>query len=99
MKLTELRNRIDAVDLEIAELIARRTQLAREVGLLKTRAGLPVVDRHREIQVVERACDAAPDTDTRLSIRRVFTRIIEESRRIQKKVLESRIVKTKENVR
>ena len=51
-RLAELRGRIRAVDAELLALVARRLQLAREVGEAKRAAGLPVRNFGTEAEVL-----------------------------------------------
>lgn len=53
-QLAELRARIAAVDAELLALVARRLELAREVGDAKRGAGLPVRSFGTEAEVLER---------------------------------------------
>jgi len=48
MRLEESRRIIDEIDSEIVALLNRRASICRRIGELKTRAGLPVLDRDRE---------------------------------------------------
>ncbi|MEX2527487.1 MAG: chorismate mutase [Gemmatimonadota bacterium] len=57
--LPELRNRIDALDEELLELLGRRVSLCRALGQLKTEEGRPVLDPQREAQVVASAARRA----------------------------------------
>ncbi len=54
-KIEDLRRRIDQIDEEIIKLITKRLELCREIGELKKAYNIPVVDRRREQQVLERA--------------------------------------------
>lgn len=55
----ELRKRIDRIDREILELLARRVEVAKKIGELKREAGLPIADHEREREVVERGIKLA----------------------------------------
>jgi chorismate mutase/prephenate dehydrogenase len=57
MTLDELRRRLDAIDRELLELVARRQALAAEVAEEKRRSGAPVRDfaREREVIIAARA--------------------------------------------
>ena len=59
--LAALRERVEAVDAEIVLLLARRLELAREVGAHKHAAGLATLDVKREAVVLRRACALARD--------------------------------------
>ena len=52
-ELQVLRAEIQDIDSEILDLIARRAEVANEIGLVKDREGMPVRDRAREKRVIE----------------------------------------------
>ena len=81
--LAPLRARIDDVDSKILALVGERVKLAIEVGEVKRRHDLPVFDPEREKRLIERlvARKEAP-LDAEL-VRRLFERVIAESRRIE----------------
>ncbi|AGX87015.1 prephenate dehydratase [Candidatus Symbiobacter mobilis] len=54
MRLTELRNQIDAIDRDLLTLLNRRATLALEVGHLKRETGASVFHPDRERQVLDR---------------------------------------------
>ena len=62
-KLEELRERIGELDREIVARAAERIALAREAGELKRRADQPVSDYAQERAVLERARDAATQSN------------------------------------
>lgn len=79
-----LRVEIGAVDQQLVELLARRVELARQVGEAKRRAGLAVLDPAREAAVVRRAgalARAAGVDDE--DVRYIFWHVIGLSRRAQ----------------
>ena len=60
MKPTELkgfREKIDAVDDQIVELLAERASYVKEVGKRKKAAKLPEFRPEREVEIIERMCD------------------------------------------
>ena len=77
-----LRRRIDAVDDELAVLLARRTALTAAVQDQKLAAGDPGGhegrDPEREAQIVERMARQVPDLDP-AQVRRLMHAVIEES--------------------
>lgn len=83
MKLDEWRNEIDAIDAEIVNLIDRRARVAQKIGILKAKAGLPIVDLEREEAILRNACARNRGILESDSIARIFKRIIQESRQIQ----------------
>ena len=60
-KLLERRGQIQEVDREIVQLLARRLQLAREVGESKAATGQPIRDFGTEKRVIERVCRYCQD--------------------------------------
>jgi chorismate mutase/prephenate dehydratase len=83
MKLNEWRNEIDEIDAEIVNLINRRARVAQKIGILKAKAGLPIVDLEREEAILRRACADHQGILEKESIVRIFKRIIQESRQVQ----------------
>jgi len=68
--IDELRERIDQVDRELLQALARRAELARAIGRLKRAGRLPVLDPAREARVVRQAVGVArelciPDEEVR----------------------------------
>ena len=57
--LGALRREIEAVDAMIIDALAQRMALAREIRVVKQRAGQPVLDPAREAEVVGRAAAKA----------------------------------------
>ncbi len=83
-ELTRLREAIDRVDEVIVRLLNQRAKYAIEIGELKGHLGLPVYAPEREkevLQHVERTSDGPLDPPT---VRRLFERIIDESRRVER---------------
>ena len=59
MDLKEIRKEIDAADAQIAELLAKRMELAAKVAAFKMENGMPVLDTGREAEVIDSACSIA----------------------------------------
>ena len=83
MLLEECRKKIDAIDAELLRLLNRRAALSKQIGQIKSRAGLPVIDLHREDIILRRvvrnsAGEISPD-----AVERIYGEILAESRRIQ----------------
>ena len=82
-ELEALRAEIDAIDQEILDRVAARVRVVLRVAELKRRLGLPVYDPERERAMLERlAARATPPLDLS-TIRRIFERLIDESRRLE----------------
>ena len=81
--LETLRRAIDDIDQRILELVAERVRLVLAVGDHKRKNGLAVYDPERERALLDRLCKAAPATLDSDTVRRIFERLIDESRRIE----------------
>ena len=83
-ELARIRDEIEGIDRALIELVAKRVELARQVGAVKRTAGLPVLDPPREAAVVRRAGalarEAGIDDD---EVRYLFWHLIGLSRRAQ----------------
>jgi chorismate mutase len=83
-EMDRLREEIEAIDRSLIELIARRVDLAREVGRAKRAAGLPTLDPAREAAVVRRAGQVAREVGIEdEDVRYIFWHLIGLSRRAQ----------------
>ena len=93
MRLEESRKIIDEIDSEIVALLNRRASISRRIGELKTRAGLPVLDRDREEVVLRKVIrDNAGEVEAG-SLIRIYREVLKESRRIQTSIKLSPLVK------
>jgi chorismate mutase/prephenate dehydrogenase len=83
-RLAALREEIAALDDALIDILARRAALAAEIGEIKQRLGLPIMDPAREAEVVRRAAAAARDrgVDPEL-VRAVLWRVIDHARGVQ----------------
>lgn len=77
---SHLRKAIDDIDHQILELLQQRLALVLEVGELKRQHGIKVYDPGREREVLERLVGARKTPLRAETVRRVFERIIDESR-------------------
>jgi chorismate mutase-like protein len=83
LDLDELRRGIDAVDQQILKLLHERVRLVMQVGEYKRERGIPVYDPARERALLDRLCKAAEPPLDAETIRRIFERLVDESRRIE----------------
>jgi len=83
-KLDEYRVLIDDVDRRIVQLLNERTRVVEEIGRVKRESKLPIYEPKREDQVFANvtSCNGGPITPE--AVRRIFERIIDEMRSIQK---------------
>lgn len=78
------RQRIDEIDLELVKLFNERTHCAIEIGHIKKRHGLEIYSPSREAQVIANVTNANTGPLDAEAIRRLFERVIDEARRIER---------------
>jgi chorismate mutase len=78
--LSELRDEIDRLDDQLLDLLGERLAIALRVGEAKRAGGLPIYDPERERSIFLRLCQRARDPLTPDVVRRIFERIIDETR-------------------
>lgn len=82
-ELESYRIQIDEIDNKILELVAARVRVVLKVGDFKRKRGLKIYDPDRERLVLERLSSRAPEPLDRNTVKRIFERLIDESRRIE----------------
>ena len=82
--IDDWRIRIDEIDLQLVELFNERAQCAIEIGHIKRRLGLEVYSPTREAQVIANVTGANHGPLDHEAVRRLFERVIDESRRIER---------------
>lgn len=85
--LDEARAAIDYVDRKMAVLFAQRMEAVADVAAYKAERGLPIQDRTREAQVLERN-SARVEEDIRPHYLRFLETIMAESRRYQRRLVQ-----------
>ncbi len=83
--IAEWRKKIDEIDLELVELLNQRSQCAIEIGKLKHKLNIEIYDPRREEEVIDRVWKEANGPLSKGAIKRLFERIIDESRRAERK--------------
>jgi len=87
--LVPWRERIDAIDEAVILLLNERARYAAEIGRIKRAIGLPVYVPTREEQVLQNVMRTNPGPLPSPSVRRLFERIIDETRSLERKLHES----------
>ena len=82
--IEDWRKRIDAIDEQMMRLLNSRSACAVEIGKIKRALGLPVYSPDREAWILDRVARENPGPLDNTAIRRVFERIIDESRRLER---------------
>lgn len=87
MNLDDCRRQIDALDEQLVALLNRRAVLVGEVARVKQKTGLPIRIPAREAEVLAKvaAANRGPLDDE--ALHRLFTAIIQESRRLEHRML------------
>jgi chorismate mutase len=80
----ELRRRIDVIDDQLMKLLNSRSACAVEIGRVKRHIGMAVYQPERETWLLERVEANNPGPLDSGAVRRVFERIIDESRRLER---------------
>jgi chorismate mutase-like protein len=88
-KLDQFRVLIDDVDRRIVELLNERTHVVEEIGRVKRQGKLPIYEPKREEQVFANVTGCNGGPMTREALCRIFERIIDEMRTIQRARMES----------
>lgn len=88
MELARCRARIDDVDLRLLALLNERTQIAEAIGKIKQSANLPVYEPKREDLVYQNVTANNHGPLPNDAVRRVFERIIDEMRKVQRDRME-----------
>src|SRR5437016_8894848 len=83
-ELTRLREAIDRVDEVIVKLLNQRAKYAIEIGEIKGVLDLPIYVPEREKQVLLHVEETNAGPLDESAVRRLFERIIDESRRVER---------------
>ncbi len=82
--MLESRQRIDEIDPELVALLNRRAEYARLIGAAKEVLNEPTYQPRREEEIFRRAVEANRGPLDDAAVRRVFERILDETRRLQR---------------
>lgn len=83
-RLEEYRVSIDEIDRRLVALLNERTEIVECIGRVKREARLPVYEPRREDQVFANITAANQGPISHEAVRRIFERIIDEMRGIQR---------------
>ena len=84
LELARLRNRIDEVDRKLVEFLNERTRVVEEIGAVKRTYKLPVYEPKREDEVYLNIAASNHGPLPHDSAKRIFERIIDEMRTVQR---------------
>ena len=84
MDINEIRKRIDLLDDVLLRIFSERARLALEIGHAKKELNLPVFDPAREKRIFHRMQEDNPGPLDDEAIVRMFERVVDESRRLER---------------
>jgi len=84
MTIDDFRKEIDRLDSELLRIFNQRADYALKIGELKKGRGLPVYDPAREKLIFQRMKTENPGPLDNEAIVRLFERVIDESRRLER---------------
>jgi chorismate mutase len=87
--LAEWRKRIDEIDRQLLKLLNERSQCAVEVGHLKKQLRMAAWQPEREAEILRNVVESNPGPLDGAAIRRLFERIIDEARALERHAMDS----------
>ncbi len=93
--LDEWRKRIDDIDLQLVKLLNERAHCAEEIGKIKLELGLDAYSPQREEEVMRNVTSGNSGPLSGYAIRRLFERIIDESRSVERILMIQRATSTR----
>ena len=83
-QILELRQQIDDLDEEIIQLLKKRMGISKGVGKLKEKLDIPVEDKNRENEIIDRLTKQAGINLSEEQLIRIFTAVFKSSKQVQK---------------
>ncbi len=95
-RLAELRRRIDEIDEDLVRLLNARAEQALEIGRIKHEAGEAVYQPAREAEVLAHVQKVNPGPLDDGAVMRLFERVIDENRRLERLADAARAIESRE---
>jgi chorismate mutase len=89
MSVDDWRRKIDDIDKRLVELLNERSRCVVEIGKIKQTTGDALYQPDREKQVLDGVVSANPGPLPDAAIRRLFERILDEARSVERVVMHS----------
>lgn len=86
--LAPWRDRIDAIDYQLVQLLNERTAYAHVIGAIKHVIGMRAYVPTREAEVMENVINSNGGPFTDNAVRRIFEQIVEETRSLEQRTYE-----------
>lgn len=83
------RKRIDEIDQQLLKLLNERSRSAVEIGHIKKKLNLPAWQPEREQEILRNVVKSNPGPLDDAAIRRLFERIIDEARALERHAMET----------
>jgi chorismate mutase len=93
MNVEDWRRKIDEIDRKLVELLNERSRCVLEIGRLKNNDGAPLYQPDREREVLAAAERANHGPLSGAAIRRLFERILDEARSVERTVMHDEAAK------
>ena len=84
MTIDDYRKEINRLDSELLRIFNERAALALKIGGIKKELGIPIYDPEREKRIFEAISNANPGPLENGAVIRLFERVIDESRRLER---------------
>lgn len=84
--IADLRVKIDAIDIELLRLLNERARVAKQIGAIKNREGLPIYSPEREDRVIRSLVDRSEGPLTPEAIRAIYCEIMSAALAVEKDV-------------
>ena len=84
MDIADWRDQIDEIDTQVLHLLNRRAEYSIAIGDIKFERKMPVYSPEREARIIERMVRENPGPLSSGAIQRIYERIIDESRKVEK---------------
>jgi chorismate mutase len=88
-KLAECRRNIDRIDAQVLALLNERARVVEIIGAVKREHAMPVYEPKREDEVYRNVLDHNHGPLPADAVRRIFERVIDEMRTLQKNRMQS----------
>ena len=88
-KLVECRRNIDRIDAQVLALLNERARVVEIIGAVKREHAMPVYEPNREDEVYRNVLDHNHGPLPADAVRRIFERVIDEMRTLQKTRMQS----------
>ena len=83
-RIQKLREQIDEIDEEIIQFLKKRMGISKEVGKLKDELHIPIEDKKREKEIIDRLTKIAGKNLSEKQLIRIFTAVFKSSKQFQK---------------